>query len=86
MGQLVHQLEPATHLYGHAIAPQSSRDTAMVIQDALPVAPDAFACQITNQFNLRQKRRCQEQQRVYDAQRACLTAWGVEADIRLTPA
>lgn len=74
MGQLVHQLEPATHLYGYAIAPQSSRATDMFLQDILPAAPDAFACQVKNPYDLHQKRRCQEERRVYDAQRACLTA------------
>ena len=46
----------------------------MFLQDALPAASDAFTCQVKNPFDLHQKRRCQEERRVYDAQRACLTA------------
>jgi hypothetical protein len=69
---LAQQLPPATHIFGRYIASESYRGAEAFLADALPAAPPPFDCVVTNPFDPRQRRHCQQQKRLYEAQRTCL--------------
>lgn len=70
---LIEHLPPATLVVGHYISADSYRDQGF-LRDAIPMAPMAVPCEITNIWDLRQKKVCRQQERSYTAKLACVTA------------
>lgn len=70
---LIEHLPPATLVFGHYIAAHSYGEEGF-LRDAIPAAPAAAPCQITNIWDPRQKQACRQQERRSTAQLACVTA------------
>ena len=68
---LVHYLEPPTHIY---IAEAAPHNPGRFFADALPPAPAPFKCVVKNPYDRREKEACEQRQRLYEVQRDCLEA------------
>ena len=71
---LVAHLSPATAVFGYYISAQSYRGEEAFVRGTVPPVPQRVPCQVTNIFDPRQKRACQQQTHREVEQQACVTA------------
>lgn len=68
----VQRFPSATIVLGRYISNRSYSDAESFLEDAIPAEPPALKCEVTNPFDPAQRRKCQLEERRYQAQLQCV--------------